>query len=116
MGAIPFFVRLFIYFFSTKLKIDYIVSEVDMVTFGLVLNVSNINELDGRSDLDERKKSIYVGLSTVAIIIFGVILGVAYVADIDKTKLFNADRIKIGSAVLSIVSLIFSYSFIVKRD
>ncbi|GAB4036750.1 hypothetical protein [Spirosoma gilvum] len=110
IGATPFFVRLFVFIFATKLKSDYIINEVDMVTFGLVLSVSNINELEDRVDLSPLSKSIYIGISVFLLVLFGTFLGIAYFADIDKHNLVDKGRIKTCSAILSVASLLFSYS------
>lgn len=110
IGAAPFFIRLFIFLFVTKLKSDYVINEVDMVTFGLVLCISNINELEDRFDLEPRYKTIYVGMSVFLILLFSTFLGLAYFADLDKDNMIDKARIKVCSATLSVLTFIFSFS------
>jgi hypothetical protein len=81
-----------------------------MVTFGLVLNITNINELDDDAEMDQPAKFKYKGISIIAIIMFAAFLGIAYIADLDKSNLLDKRSIKFCSAILSLFSLGFSYS------
>lgn len=116
IGAVPFFIRLFIWLVINNLPVSYVFNEVDMVTFGLVLHVSNINELEDKVNMEQGRKTAYVGLSTFLIVVFGAFLGIAYVADLEtKTNIFNKQQIKLCTGVLSILSLLFSYSIYYRR-
>jgi len=110
IGLTPLICRAFICLFRNDLEIDYIFNVVDMVTFGLVLHVSNINELEGQVHTQENNKSTYIGLSTFLIVIFSVFLGIAYLAELETTNNYNLPRIKICTGILSIFSLFFSYT------
>ena len=110
IGATPLIFRFVIFLFVPDLTIGFIFNEIDMVTFGLVLHVSNINELEDRTDMAAHTKTVYIGLSTFLIVLFGVLLGIAYIADLDKINLFDKLQIKRCTGLLSLVSLFFSYS------
>ncbi|WP_211300905.1 hypothetical protein [Spirosoma oryzae] len=81
-----------------------------MITFGLVLNITNINELEDDNEMSQQSKFNYKGISIVAIVLFAVFLGIAYVADMQKDSFLDKSNIKICSAILSLLSLGFSYS------
>lgn len=110
IGLIPFFIRLIFFLLISKTSYSYILNEVDMITFGLVLNLSNINELENRDNVDKKWKTIKIGFSLFMIVIFATLLGISYLADIDSTKIINTSSLKYCSLFLSFNSLIFSYS------
>lgn len=110
VGALPFLIRLLLYVISKRVQADYIINEIDMITFGLVLNITNINELEDDNEMSQQSKFNYKGISIVAIVLFAVFLGIAYVADMQKDSFLDKSNIKICSAILSLLSLGFSYS------
>lgn len=107
-GAIPFFARLAVWIIAPKLGAEYIINEVDMVTFGLVLNISNMNELEDRVDMKPFARSVFTGSSVFLIAMFGLFLGFAYFADLNSNDIVDKGRIKTCSASLSFLSFILS--------
>lgn len=99
-----------IYFLFRGINEVYIFNEVDIVTFGLVLHLSNINELEGRSKGDKIWKTWNTGISKVMLIILSALLGLAYISDILPNTAINKSAIKIMAGVLGIASFFFSYS------
>lgn len=92
----------------------YILNEVDMIAFGLVLNVSNITELDGNSSIDPKEKTINIGVSVLLIIVFACFLAMSYIADIPGMEGFDKGNIRNLSIGLSVVAFFFSYSIFKK--
>ena len=116
IGLIPFIVRFFVFLFYEERSTDFLFNGIDFIIFGLVLNLSNINELEGKAYLDKKKldnwktwKSRGIGLSVIFIIVFSSILGIAYFSEIEGVKL-DKTAIKICAIILSFVSFLFSYS------
>ncbi|RZK79780.1 MAG: hypothetical protein EOO85_02695 [Pedobacter sp.] len=110
IGLLPFIARLLIFAITKNLSATYILNEVDMIAFGLVLNVSNISEIDNNSSLTEEWKTKNKGLSVIFIIIFSIFLGLSYMADLPNANGFDKNMIRMLSLCLSAVSLFFSYT------
>ncbi|CCH01994.1 hypothetical protein FAES_3993 [Fibrella aestuarina BUZ 2] len=113
-GALPLLIRMLLYKSSTRLEGDYVLNLVDIVTFGLVLNVTNINELETRRLMPDGLKAAYKGYSIVAVVFLAAFLGIAYVADLDKSNVlgFSAHNMVNYALVLSVVSCILSFSVV----
>ena len=110
IGLIPFFIRAFFYITMKNTQSGYVFNAVDMVTFGLILQLSNINELEGKKDLDEKWQARNIGISLFCVVLFAAFLAISYFQDFDKNKIFDEDKIKILAGTLSITSFILSYS------
>ena len=91
VAALPFLIRL-ICFWLLNNPIGFAVSPIDIVFFGLTLNISNINELNG---LKNRKtvnqvtppnKDRILGLSLLLIIFLTITLGIIYCSELSATK------------------------------
>jgi integral membrane sensor domain MASE1 len=115
IGTLPLLCRSAIYLIMNRLTVEYIFNEVDMVTFGLVLHVSNINELDEQNDMDSHTRLKYIGASIFLIIIFAVLLGFAYIAEQDASNQFNINSLKWCTGILCFFSLLFSYSIYYRK-
>lgn len=110
IGLIPFLLRFLIFIIKNDTNYNYILNEVDMVTFGLVLNLTNINELENLDSIDKVWKTTNIGLSVLMLILFASFLGLTYLADLDKGSSFNKVNIKYCALTLGLVSLVMSYS------
>lgn len=110
IGLIPFFIRFFVFIVRRDLHSNYILNEIDMITFGLILHVTNINELFSYKNSDKNWKEINIGLSIFMLVIFSSFLGLTYFADVDKSSEINRTSIKYMSLILSLVSFFSSYS------
>lgn len=107
IGALPFIVRLLIYTAKKNIDPSYIVNIVDLVTFGLVLHVSQINELDSWKGMSENKKTLFRSISLVFVLCFSALLGLAYEADLDKSGSYDIEAIKRLSIKVTGASLFF---------
>jgi hypothetical protein len=110
IGLVPFLVRFLIFLVIKDIGAKYILNEIDMIAFGLVLNVSNITELEGNTTMDSRSKTINIGVSVFLVIFFTAFLGISYVSDLPNVNIFNKDSIKWLSLILSAGAFFFSYS------
>lgn len=110
IGLIPFIVRFFVFLFYKERTFDFLFSEIDFIVFGLILNLSNINELEDKVNLDKIWKTKNIGYSVLQIIVFSSILGLAYFSEIIKENLLDKNIIKICVFILCIVSFLVSYS------
>ena len=109
IGLMPFIIRFLVYISHTGRSVDFLFSEIDFIIFGLVLNLSNINELEDKTDLEKVWRSKNIGYSVILIIIISSILGIAYFREIGSTEL-DKTVIRVCSAILSCVSFLVGYS------
>lgn len=116
VGALPLLIRLICYVMMAN-PIGYAVSPIDLVFFGLTLNISNINELNGLPHKRGKNISSFDnirGLSLVLIIFLCFTLGLAYANDLTDQSLLNPSATYWGASVLSFASLTFSWYVISK--
>lgn len=110
IGLIPFIIRTLIFAFDRTCSFEYWLNESDFIIFGLVLNLSNINELEDKSFEDKNWKTINVGASVVFIVIFSAILSLITYADFKLNTDIDKTRVKVLVGIFSMITLIFSYS------
>jgi len=82
------------------------ISAADLVTFGLVLNASNINELEHRKKLDSSVKTLLNGTSILFISVFGMLFSLSIIGE----PTINSIALILCLFALAIVSLFISYS------
>jgi 4-amino-4-deoxy-L-arabinose transferase-like glycosyltransferase len=110
IGMIPFFARVFIYLISKNVNETYVINAVDIAAFGLLLNITNINELESLESLDPVWKTTQIGISVFQIVLFSIFLTLAYLAEANpKFELSNVGIVGCAS-ILALASFVFSYS------
>lgn len=116
VAALPVIIRLICFFFLNN-PTGAVISSVDIVFFGLTLNISNINELNA---LKKRNKNIHIdetiilGGSIFLIVFLSVTLGFTYISELHKIQIINLTAIYISSIFLSIASFVFSWNITLK--
>src|SRR5687768_1766387 len=98
IGLIPFFLRLMIFCFTRNVQIGYTLNEIDLISFGLILNLTNINELEGSHNIDLAWKTTQVGLSLLLLILFSAFLALAYLSEI-ITDTFDRPAIRVSAII-----------------
>lgn len=102
--------RLIIYLLSQNhLGLAFLFNETDFIFFGLILNITNINELEDKILKDKRWKTLAIGWSVIFIFFITILFVVSYINMIMK-GIFNDYSIKLSSLIISISSFFFSYS------
>ena len=86
-----------------------ILNAPDFVAFGLILHISNINEIEHFNDSERSWKTIQNGLSIVFILFYGVLFACSLLGQ-SNPGLINVGAITNISMVLSLVSLGISFS------
>lgn len=108
-GLAPMIGRLLIYFISvTPAKA---VSVGDIIAFGLVLVITNINLLEHEQNIDLRWKTQSIGLSIILAFLMSVMFAATCFQDVNPA-LVHAQSMIIISAALSLSCLLFSYSVV----
>lgn len=117
VGALPILVRILVYLISNHLPNAVCFNPVDIVFFGLTLNISNINEVSslknqkvnkGEVDVISNYKDTFSGLSTLLIILLAIPLGALYLGVLTDQTIINQTTAFIGAIALGVLSLVFS--------
>lgn len=110
IGLLPLFIRSFLFIVMNGLEVSYILNEVDLVTFGLVLHISNINELEDKEGIDKVWKTTSIGISVVMLVLFSALLAIGYISDIATSININRATLKGCALFLGVASFISSFS------
>lgn len=108
VGLIPVLLRILTWFISQNRTMD-LLNAPDFVAFGLILHISNINEIEHFNDSERSWKTIQNGLSIVFILFYGVLFACSLLGQ-SNPGLINVRAITNISMVLSLVSLGISFS------
>lgn len=105
VGLIPVVARFFIWFVTKEGSVD-LFSASDFIAFGLVLHISNINEIEHYSAKKEQWKTLQIGCSILFIAFYSVLFAVNLIGEI----IVDVEAITKCAIGLSIVSFLISYS------
>lgn len=105
VGLIPIVSRLLIWAL-TKPGVVEIFSPSDFIAFGLILHISNINEIEHADGANRRWKTIQNGISIMFIVIYSVLYPLILVG----SEIIDPTAVSFSLVALSIASLIVSYS------
>ena len=108
VGLIPVLSRALIWFISQNRTIDFL-NAADFVAFGLILHISNINEIEHFNDSEKSWKTIQNGIS-IAFISFYSVLYACSILGQSNPGLINVKTITYFSLGLSLVSFLISFS------
>lgn len=116
-GIIPLVLRFLYFLFFKKIEADFIFNEGDLAAFGLMLSVSNINELDSNNVVEELWKKKKIGYSILLIIVFGSLYAISLaISELSKKEDVNSNNLKGILLLLCISTLVFSYSIYKRLD
>jgi hypothetical protein len=110
VGLIPIASRLLVWAVSST-EIAAPFAPTDFVAFGLVLHISNINELEHATEHNKAWKTIQNGVSVIFIALYSVMFAVTLLAE-KSPKLFNASSLLVCVAALAATSLALSLSVV----
>lgn len=119
VAALPLLIRILCFVILEK-PIGPIISPIDIVFFGLTLNIANINELNSLKIKDkvskngQPNKDKILGLSIFLIVFLTITLGLIYSSELMKTNNISVASTYICSILLSVTSLTFSWYVINK--
>jgi hypothetical protein len=105
VGLIPIFSRLFAWLITKEGTLD-LFAAADFIAFGLVLHISNINEIEHLQNVSSQWKTAQNGFSITFIACYSVLFSVTLIGGgiVSQKALLNV------SVFLSIVSFLISYS------
>lgn len=105
-GAIPVIFRFIIYLVSTQPA--PIVKTSDIICFGLIVVITNINHLEHQRWIDAPRKTVQMGISLFIALIF-TLLYVAVCVDEINSDIFDMSKLTIGSGILAIGAVALSF-------
>lgn len=105
VGLLPILSR-FIAWLVTKEGSVELISASDFVAFGLVLHISNINEIEHFSNVEKEWKTAQNGFSIIFIAFYSILLALTLVGG----DLVDVEAITKCAITLAFVSLAISYS------
>ena len=107
IGLLPFIIRILLYLVIKDRSLDFLMNESDFIILGLVLNLTNLNELENQSK--GQWKSVMIGSSAVQIAIYAGILALYYVTELNN-QLIEESTLFWCALVLSLGSFLLSFS------
>ena len=117
VGLIPVLSRALIWFISQNRTMDFF-NASDFVAFGLILHISNINEIEHFNDSEKSWKTIQNGFSIAFISFYSVLFACSLLGQ-SNPGLVNVRSITYFSIGLNFVSFLMSfivYDRISKRE
>jgi len=108
VGLIPILSRLLVWSIASN-EVVLPFAATDFVAFGLVLHISNINELEHVSSQSKPWKTVQNGVSVIFIALYSVLFAVLLLAE-KNPNLINDSALLTCVAVLAATSLVLSLS------
>lgn len=108
VGLIPILARLLVWLIvNSDIVLPF--AATDFVAFGLVLHISNINELEHVSAQSKPWKTVQNGISVIFIALYSVLFAVILLAEKNPT-LINANSLLACVVALAVTSFVLSLS------
>lgn len=108
IGLLPFLLRALIFLIGKDTNIEFLMNEADFIVFGLVLNLTNLNELEHKATSIWKTKMI--GIASLQIAIYAGILVASYITEFPNQNIIDSTLLFYGSLIISILSFLFSYA------
>lgn len=108
VGLIPILSRLLVWAISSENVVPAF-SAADFVAFGLVLHISNINELEHISSQNKSWKTLQNGISVIFIALYSVVFAVLLLAE-NSPKLIDPKSLLYCVIALATTSMLLSLS------
>ena len=108
VGLIPVFSRILVWIISQNRNLE-LFNAADFVVFGLILHISNINEIAHFNEREQSWKIIQNGVSIAFIAMYSILLA-SYLLDQTQTDLINKESVRYISMGLCGISFLLSFS------
>ena len=107
IGLIPVLLRMLIWSILQNRTMD-LLNASDFVAFGLILHISNINQIEHFNESDKSWKTVQIVLSIVFILFYGVLFACSLLGQ-SNPGLINIRSITYFSIGFSVVSFLISF-------
>ena len=108
VGLIPILSR-FLVWLVTEPGVVSLITASDFIAFGLVLHISNINEIEHLTDNEKSWKTTQNGTSITFIAFYSVLFSLVMISE-GTPAIINPDVIKYCTIVLAVISFLISFS------
>jgi CRISPR/Cas system CMR-associated protein Cmr3 (group 5 of RAMP superfamily) len=108
VGLIPILSRLFVWGVTESGVVSFIVAS-DFIAFGLILHISNINEIEHLADDEKSWKTVQNGISIAFIAFYSVLFAVIMISE-GVPNFIDVDAIKDCAVGLALISFTISFS------
>ena len=108
VGLIPILSRLFVWGVTESGVVSVIVAS-DFIAFGLILHISNINEIEHLTDDEKSWKTVQNGTSIAFIAFYSVLFALIMISE-GIPKFIDAEAIKNCAVGLAVISFLISFS------
>ncbi|WPC73959.1 hypothetical protein [Vibrio porteresiae] len=108
VGLIPILSRIFVWS-VTEVGVVSLIMPADFIAFGLILHISNINEIEHLTDDEKSWKTIQNGTSIAFIAFYSVLFSLIMISE-SIPNLIDMGAIKFCTIGLSVVSFLISFS------
>ncbi|MBB1350164.1 MULTISPECIES: hypothetical protein [unclassified Pseudoalteromonas] len=108
VGLIPILSR-FLVWLVTEPGVVSLITASDFIAFGLVLHISNINEIEHLTSDEKSWKTTQNGTSITFIAFYSVLLALIMISE-GTPSIVNSDVIKYCTIVLAFISFLISFS------
>lgn len=105
VGLIPIISRVMVWLVTKSGTIE-IISPSDFIAFGLVLHISNINEIEHFGNVERDWKTMQNGISIAFIAFYSILFSLTLIGN----SVIDVTAITYCTIALSIVSFLISYS------
>ncbi|WP_165742162.1 hypothetical protein [Pseudoalteromonas sp. Z1A6] len=108
VGLIPILSRLFVWGVTESGVVSLIMAS-DFIAFGLILHISNINEIEHLADDEKSWKTVQNGISIAFIAFYSVLFAIIMISE-GVPDFINVEAIKNCAVGLALVSFGISFS------
>ena len=108
VGLIPIIARLLVWGMTSAGTVSFF-SASDFIAFGLVLHISNINEVEHLDNSEKDWKTAQNGMSILFITLYSILFSLIMLSDATP-KIIDVETVGICVIVLSVISFLISYS------
>lgn len=108
VGLIPILSRLLVWIVTQAGTVSLLTAS-DFISFGLILHISNINEIEHLSEENRSWKTIQNGISIAFIALYSVLFAIVMISE-GVPSFVDANVIKVSAISLAVVSFLISFS------
>lgn len=108
VGLIPILSRIFVWSVTESGVVSLIMSS-DFIAFGLILHISNINEIEHLADDEKSWKTVQNGVSITFIAFYSVLFALIMISE-GVPSFIDIEAIKNCAVVLAVISFLISFS------
>lgn len=108
VGLIPILSRIFVWSVTESGVVSFIMAS-DFIAFGLILHISNINEIEHLTDDEKSWKTVQNGTSIAFIAFYSVLFALVMISE-GIPSFIDIEAIKNCAVGLAVISFLISFS------